>query len=148
LDLLKIKSVDLLHTITPITEDDIMNFNLRAPGSIRITEANWTFAFLKTNAEPFNREAVAVFAESFLQRVADGWYCVPVQFPESFKNTSLVQKTFIDQLDYLRRCYKAQTSDIERDKLKAKSSRIARARRKQKVSFILSCESQSHRRNT
>ncbi|KAJ3513328.1 hypothetical protein NLJ89_g3006 [Agrocybe chaxingu] len=126
--LLKITKKAKLSTIAPPTDAEVAAFNARAPGAIRITETNWRYDFSRKCTEAFNREGIAVFAESFMRLVGQGWYAVPKPLPPPFRNENVVATAFISQLPYLRRLYRVKEVDEALDN-SGKPSR-SRGRRK------------------
>ncbi|KZV58873.1 hypothetical protein PENSPDRAFT_672765, partial [Peniophora sp. CONT] len=115
-----------LMTCRPLTEQEQEDYLKKRPTRFVITADNFRVDLVLPRTHSFNKDAINVFADSFLEALASGGYSNPAKLADIFWEKDNVETAFFNHLknvkgNYYRRFVRIETEEARFDRLAAAS---------------------------
>ncbi|KAG6370207.1 hypothetical protein JVT61DRAFT_12356 [Boletus reticuloceps] len=122
LHLLGVADLKYINDVTHLcilTVEENEAFNREQPNQPVITAENFRIDLTRSRTTPFNREAIDVFANDFLQKLCvDKWY-TDYDIPGQYLNVAVIARCFYDHLKYVKTMYVRHVTAPAKDQIVA-----------------------------
>ncbi|KIK31326.1 hypothetical protein PISMIDRAFT_86043 [Pisolithus microcarpus 441] len=123
LTLLGITSYRHLHTLKcSLSQEEVDDYEKDVPGCLAITPTNFMVDCSRPRNSPFNRDAARIFAEDFLDKIANHSWYAKANIPARYQKYEAIYEGFMSHLATVKFHFRVLLAEDE-DQAKAKEKK-------------------------